>query len=292
MKRILLMLSLLASYMAMGQSTVKESLGFDSKILGKEVKYSIYLPDGYEQSLRTYPVLYLLHGYTYDETSWVQYGLIQELTDTTLEEEWLSQLIIVMPDAGTTWYQNDLAGKARYEDFFMEELIGFIESNYRAKSGKRFRALAGFSMGGWGALMLAMKHRDHFSSVAVINAAIYTDEQLAEGTLGQKRFDDIFGGLYGTGLVGYQRINDIYRGNAPLHLAADLSPEELKKIRYYIDCGDDDYLIPGNMEFHTLMRKREIPHEFRVRDGEHTWEYWRTAIPDVLRFINKDFLMG
>lgn len=290
MKNSFATLFLIITNLCYSQSIVKEGLSFTSELMKRKVRYSIYLPDGYETSLRTYPVLYLLHGYTYDETSWIQFGKIQEITDHCIDENQLSKLIIVMPDGGTTWYQNDLAGNARYENFFTKEFIPYIEKTYSVKADKRFRAIAGFSMGGWGALLLSMKHTDLFSSAAGINAAIYTDEQLAEGSLDQKRFDEVFGSLYGRGLKGYQRINEAYRRNAPLHLLSDSGIAGLKTVRYYLDCADDDFLIAGNMKFHELMTLKKIPHEFRVRDGSHTWEYWRTAMPELLKFVEKEFI--
>ena len=72
-------------------------------------------------------------------------------------------------------------------------------------------------------------------------------------------------------------------------LVQDRPVDDLKKVRYYIDCGDDDFLINGNMVIHTIMIERKIPHEFRVRDGAHNWSYWRSALPEVFRFISKSF---
>lgn len=280
---------LLNAHFSKGQSQIKESLEFTSEVLNKKTKYSIYLPDGYETSSRLYPVLYLLHGYSYNENSWIQYGQIQEVVDRCITQNETSKVIVVMPDGGNSWYQNDLEGKARYEDYFVNELIPFIESQYRARPEKQFRAIAGFSMGGWGALLLAMKHYNLFSSVAGINAAIYKDEQIASDNLDQKRYDEAFGHLYGLGLKGMDRINSKYKNNAPIHLLSSLSAEDLKKIRYFIDCADDDFLIPGNMQFHEIMRNKKIVHEFRVRDGDHSWQYWREAMPEVLKFIDIDF---
>ncbi len=105
------------------QSTVHESVKFQSKKLGKEVSYSIYLPDGYNSSERYYPVLYLLHGYTDNETMWIQTGQMQEITDRAICSDQAVPMIVVMPDAWDTWYINQYDGKVPYEDMFFEELI-------------------------------------------------------------------------------------------------------------------------------------------------------------------------
>ncbi len=290
MKIIISISILLSSLNVLSQSQIKESLTLKSKILNGEIKYSIYLPNGYSTSNRRYPVLYLLHGYTYDETSWIQFGNIQALVDRSIKDGDGSEMIIVMPDGGKTWYQNNLDATFNYEDFFINELIHHIDTAYRTRTKNQFRAIAGFSMGGWGALLLAMKHPGVFIASCSINGAVYTDKQLSEGSLDQTKFDEVFGDLYGKGLKGYDRINNLYKVNAPLHIVHNKSADELKKSRYYIDCADDDFLITGNMNLHAMLLEKGIPHEFRVRDGNHTWDYWRTGIPEVLKFVTQSFI--
>jgi S-formylglutathione hydrolase FrmB len=84
---------------------------------------------------------------------------------------------------------------------------------------------------------------------------------------------------------------DHFRGdiNAPIKIVETANADDLKKVKFYIDCGDDDFLIKGNMALHTVMIDKKIPHEFRVRDGGHTWSYWRTALPEVLKFVGESF---
>lgn len=141
-------------------------------------------------------------------------------------------------------------------------------------------------MGSWGTLLLALKHRELFSSVAVINAAIYTDQQIAVGSITQDRYDEVFGALYGKGLSGYHRINTLYKQNPPLHLLDSIPIESLKEVKNFLDCANDDFLIYGNMQFQEGMRKKNVPHEFRVRDGSHTWTYWREGMVEALSFID------
>jgi enterochelin esterase-like enzyme len=266
-----------------------ESLKIPSKILGKDVEYSIYLPSDYDANKRNYPVLYLLHGYTDDETGWGQFGEANQIADDAIAKNEATQMIIVMPDAGVTWYQNSYDGKTRYEDFFVQELIPFIDATYRTRPKREFRAVAGLSMGGLGTLLLATKHPDLFTAACPLSAAIWTDEEAANGNTDQARWDATFGDLYGKGLVGKARLTEHYYKNAPIKIVETGKLEDLKKVRFYIDCGDDDFLIKGNMALHAAMIDKKLPHEFRVRDGGHTWSYWRTALPSVLKFVSESF---
>src|SRR5436190_3596927 len=121
-------------------SKVSDNLSLKSKILNMDRKYAIYLPPGYETSQRSYPVLYLLHGGGDDQTGWVQFGEVQNIADKAIREGIATPMIIVMPDAFTIrkGFSNDIKNTWRYEDFFFQELIPFIEKNYRAKTEKRY----------------------------------------------------------------------------------------------------------------------------------------------------------
>ncbi|MEX2602031.1 MAG: alpha/beta hydrolase family protein [Balneolaceae bacterium] len=284
----LLIILLSFPVLVFGQSgVILESLSLSSEILDKEVEYSIYLPEDYEHSNRNYPVLYLLHGYSDDEIAWTQYGEVQEIADKEMESINTVPMIIVMPDAGVSWYINNHDGTVRYEDFFIQELIPYVDYAYRTRPDKRFRAIAGLSMGGHGALIMALKHPELFASAAPLSSGIFTEEEFIG--MPQQTWDNVFGPPYGPGLEGEERITSHFRENFILDLVQSEDPEALQSVRYYIDCGDKDFLIKGNMELHALMIDREIPHEFRVREGEHTWEYWRTALPEVLRFVSSGF---
>ena len=136
MKKIISFFLLLSiSAIAISQGKTMESLTIHSKVLGKDVKYSIYLPSDYETSQRKYPVLYLLHGYSDDETGWTQFGEVQKIANESISKGEATQMIIVMPDAGVSWYINDAAGKVKYEDFFSmnlsHSLILFIKQEIK-----------------------------------------------------------------------------------------------------------------------------------------------------------------
>ena len=280
-----LLLCFLSSYAQQG--TIKESLKVKSKLMGKEIKYSIYLPADYEKTNRSYPVLYLLHGYSDDETGWTQFGQAQEIADKTINNGDAPAMIIVMPDAEVTWYINTFDNKGRYEDFFTDEFIPYIDANYRTRAKKEFRAVAGLSMGGFGTLLYATKHPELFTAASALSAAVRTDEEMM--TMPDERWENRYATIYGPNLKGKARLTDFYYKNSILKLVETISPEKLKTVRYYIDCGDDDALVTGNMVLHADLMKKGIPHEFRVRDGAHTWTYWRTALPEVLKFTGQSF---
>ncbi|MEO8473647.1 MAG: alpha/beta hydrolase-fold protein [Chryseolinea sp.] len=287
-KFIFVVVLTIIGFSSFAQGVVKESLTVKSAILGKEVKYSIYLPADYDRSNRAYPVLYLLHGYTDDETGWTQFGEAHILADKSIQAGEAAPMIIVMPDGGLTWYINTYDGKVKWEDFFIKELIPHIDATYRTRTSRQYRAIAGLSMGGYGTLLMATKHPDLFSSAAPLSAGVFTDQEIIDGN------DDLWkvelGELYGKKeLKGNNRLTEHYDKNSIVSLINKGNAQELKKVRYYIDCGDKDFLIKGNMAVHTAMIDKQIPHEFRVREGTHNWTYWRTAFPEVLKFISISF---
>ena len=288
MKRILYVLFLLVTSATFAQQgIVKESLTIKSALMGKDIKYNIYLPADYATSNRSYPILYLLHGFGDDETGWVQFGEAHVITDKLANSGEIAPMIIAMPDGGVSGYVNSYDGKVPYEDFFIKEFIPYIEKNYRVRAQKRYRAIAGLSMGGYGTLVMSTKHPDLFAASAPLSAGVRTDEEVI--AMPDAQWATSYAQRYGKDLVGNARLNEHYNKNSILKIIETANPEDIKKVRYYIDCGDDDFLIKGNMALHALMIDKKIPHEFRVRQGGHTWTYWRTALPEVLKFVSESF---
>lgn len=267
--------------------TLKESLKVKSNLLGKDVEYCVYLPHDYETSSRHYPVLYLLHGYTDDETGWVQFGEAPYIADKAITSGEATPMIIIMPDAGVTWYINSHDGKVKFEDFFVQELIPHVDATYRSRPTKEFRAVAGLSMGGHGSFLMATRHPDLFVACAPLSGAFWTEEEVLKTP--DDGWDKYFGDIYGKGLRGADRMTSHLKSYNGIEIVKSGNVDELKKVKYYIDCGDDDFLIEGNMALHLEMNKKGIPHEFRVRDGIHDWTYWRTALPEVLKFVSQSF---
>ncbi|MCU0368098.1 MAG: alpha/beta hydrolase-fold protein [Cyclobacteriaceae bacterium] len=281
-KSAMFLMLLLFSAAVLAQSgKVRDNLSMPSKILNSDRKYAVYLPPDYETSQRSYPVLYLLHGAGDDQTGWVQFGEVLHIADKAIKEGTATPMIIIMPDAktGQMGYFNSIKGDWRYEDFFFQEFMPYVEKQYRIKSEKRFRAVAGLSMGGGGSFMYALHHPELFSSACPLSAYV--------GPLTQ---DDVKTFLTRTNQTATDaEIETYFKRHNAINLINDVKDDQKRAVRWYIDCGDDDFLFEGNSLAHIAMKKKEIPHEFRIRDGGHTWTYWRTALPDVLRFVSEAF---
>jgi enterochelin esterase-like enzyme len=268
---------------------IMESLTLYSKILGQDVKYSISLPKDYYKGNRSYPVVYLLHGLGDDETSWLEYGCISQYADNAVKEREIIPMIFVMPQGFRSYYVNDYAGKFMYQDMIIKELIPFIDSCYRTIADKKHRAVMGYSMGGYGALILPLKNPDVFDVSVPLSISIRTDEQyMVEAA---REWDEQWGRLFGgVGTTGKERITEYYMKNNPFHIFEQEDLSKLSDLKVYIDNGDDENtLCRSNEELHILLRNIGFPHEFRVRDGGHTFQYWRSALPNALRFISDAF---
>src|ERR1700733_1119144 len=174
-------------------------------ILNKVVKYTIYLPPDYETSSRSYPVVYLLHGYTDDDGAWLQFGEINRLADKAISEGTIPPMIIVMPNGDSSWYINSYDGKEKYEDFFVKEFMPAIEKTYRIKGEKRYRGISGLSMGGYGTMLYALKYPELFAAAAPLSAAIFTDDEILAWDDDDYNLD--FGSIFGKNLKRKDRLN-------------------------------------------------------------------------------------
>lgn len=283
---IMITITLFVIVNVFGGGKVIESLELNSKILGYTVKYSVYLPEDYDVSKRSYPVIYLLHGYTDDETSWIQFGEINRIMDDGIKSGEYSPAIIIMPNAKLSWYCNNLENKDFWRDMFINEFIPTIEKNFRIKSKKEFRAIVGISMGGFGALSIALNYPDLFSTCVPLSAALFTDEEIINmSEVDYSRFQN----FCGKDMKGKDRINLKWKEMNPFNLIEEIPVQKANSIRFYIDCGDKDFLIRGNMFMHLKMQELKIQHEFRVRNGTHGWIYWRSSMPEILKFISNNF---
>ncbi len=269
------------------QARLLEGMVVRSSIMNQAVRYSIYLPPDYYTSNRRYPVVYLLHGYGDNETSWVQFGEADRTIDEGVRSGELAPCIVVMPNGGTSYFINDFRQQVRYEDMFVQELIPHIDSTFRTRTQREFRAISGLSMGGFGSLVLAMHHPNLFGSCAALSAAARTDEMIA--AMPAERYNQTLGPVMSGPVNGNDRLTLTWKRNSPITLAQSAPVADLQKVRWYIDCGDDDALSEGNAVLHIALTKRQIPHEYRVRNGAHNWAYWRSSLPDVLRFFATEF---
>ncbi len=268
------------------ESQVFDNESLHSEILNKEKFFSIYLPPGYEESTEKYPVVYLLHGYgsaRQKHQNWIKHGDLQRKVDSAISIGRISPMIIVMPDAEMTYYMNNINGDYAIEDFIIKELIPYIDKNYRSYGEKKYRAISGLSMGGFGAMLYSLHHPELFSACAVLSPAIRSEEEIRE--MPYKQYISRYRSAVGDIEEGSERITAFWRSNDLLYLVENMPEDQKGQVRFYFDVGDDDFLYNGNSLMHILMRDLDIVHEYRVRDGGHNWEYWRSGLEDALEFL-------
>jgi len=255
---------------------VKDTYTIESKILGKTVSYSVYLPASYFTDDRSYPILYLLHGAGGNHASWVEDGELCRVASETIASGAAPEMIIVSPQGFMHAYVNSFDGAAKYDDFFTQELIPTVEKQFRVMSRRNKRAIAGLSMGGYGTFYHALTHSNLFGACYAMSAATSNFTHKAEE--GKKVSKEEQAYIDSHDIVKIIQNMEVkqtaYGANTP---------------RIFIDCGDDDFLLLSNFEVVKALREREIPHQFRVRDGGHTWLYWRTALPTAMEFVGEMF---
>lgn len=141
-------------------------------------------------------------------------------------------------------------------------------------------------MGGYGAVLYSLKHGDIFSACAGLSSGIVTDDEIPP--IPDDMWDTYYAPLFGKA-KGKDRLQlDNWKSNNTLSLIQQGKSKDLTTVKWYFDIGDDDSLYKGNMAIHGLMSDKGVPHEFRMRDGAHTWNYWRTGLGDALRFIGRN----
>ncbi|HXG55713.1 MAG TPA: alpha/beta hydrolase family protein [Vicinamibacterales bacterium] len=239
-----------------------------SAALGRAMKYRVLVPEGYEDTLERYPVLYLLHGLTGDYTDWTTRTNIAAYTRTV-------PLIIVMPDGGNQWYTNAADGTAKFEDYVATDLPADVVLKYRTLNSRYGRAIAGLSMGGYGALKLALKRPAQYAVAGGFSGAFTITRDLGArlNPTEQGRVKTIFGEADSP----TRKDNDVYA------LAATLKPATTPYL--YVDCGTNDGLLDSNRELVQAMRTAGLAYEYHEVAGAHTWDYWDRRIREFLPIL-------
>ena len=255
-----------------------------SRILGRAVGYCVLLPPSYETSkLKRYPVLYYLHGLGDNQQMFLRAGGLNMVEDLS-ERGRIGEFLIVTPQGDTSFYINSRDGRDRYEDFLLREFFPGIERHYRIERGRKFRGIAGISMGGYGALHLAFSHPQLFVSVSASSAALLEKlPTLTRGDLPEAAARRMLGGAFGTppDPAYWQR-------ESPLTLARTFRPAGLK---IEFDCGtEDNYgFDAGARALDKILTARRIPHEFHLYPGGHDWLYFAQRLPESLEFHSRAF---
>ena len=253
-----------------------------SSILGEEVAYNLYLPKGYDASSpERYPVIYLLHGLSDDYDSWKTKGHMKEVVDELIASGECCPVVIVMPNAGDPDVHNkwngyfNMPGRS-YEDFFFQEFMPTVESTYKILGDKQYRAIMGLSMGGGGSTVYAQRHPDLFSSCYCMSG--WLDNSEPEENMPKDKFY-----LVSKAVHDYSAIDFVAN-------ADDATLDRLRTVKWFFDCGDDDFIFDLTIRMYEVMRWKRVPAELRVRDGWHCWEYWHTALRLSLPFASRNFL--
>ena len=236
-----------------------------SASLQREVTYRVLLPADYEQSGVRYPVLYLLHGLRGTYTDWDTNSNLRKFAARY-------PVIIVLPEGKNSWYTNaEKVPQDRYEDFLIKDLIPDVEKRFRTLQARPWRAVAGLSMGGYGAMKFALRRPDLFAFAGSLSGAL----DFARNPEAIERWKSL-GTLEIFGAPGSatRTNNDIF---------AMAEKAEAKDLPFlYLACGTEDSYLPNNRDFTRLLEQRHIPHEYRELPGAHTWDFWDQQLPPML----------
>ena len=278
---VLLVLLALPAVRVNAGKVVTDSLR--SAVLDAQVKFNVYLPDGFDKSARKYPVVYLLHGLYGSYTNWVENMKMKGIADELIASGEAVPMIIVMPNAGHPDAHNVQNGYFNmpgwhYEDFFFGELVPEVEKKYSCGGSKERRAVMGLSMGGGGSVVYCQKHPEMFACCYALSPWLDDKGREVEGE--ETTSDKLY------------LVSQAVRDNSAVDFLDRASEETIEKLRtvaWFVDCGDDDFLLHLAMEFHFKMKAAGVHNELRVRNGIHNWEYWHLGLRLALPFASRNF---
>jgi S-formylglutathione hydrolase FrmB len=277
--------------------SVVDFKSFAASTLGTTQPYSIFLPPSYaKETARTYPVVYFLHGLNNDHTSWTveRYGNLQNKVEEMILAKKIPEIIMVHPRGDSSFYCNYADGSKRYEDFIDSELISYVESNYRAKKGRENRAIGGTSMGGFGALKIAMKFPDRYAAAVGHSPIIFTGKNPLDvpDEVKNSRFFQFFVNILRP-LFGDPVNQQLWDANNPLVLARG---GKLDRLKIHFDYGTADrynqsiHLDEGVKALDHALSEAKVSHSFKEYPGEpHGWALVASHIGDSLPFLCQTF---
>jgi putative tributyrin esterase len=251
-----------------------ERVAFESKLTGQSLPYNVVLPTDYDAkaSAQTrYPVLYLLHGLGGSADDWV--------SQRTHLSNYVAryQMIIVVPEGKDGWYTDGVVPDEKFESYFIQELLPDVEKRFRIVEAREGRAVAGLSMGGYGALKFGLKYPDKFVFAASMSGALGAPSWLPEIPL-PAFIKPSISRVFGPGDSAVRASNDIYR------LAREMPAGRVASLPYfYLDCGTEDFLLSNSRDFAALLVEHKIPHEYRQLPGTHSWPYWDGQVQEILK---------
>lgn len=256
-----------------------EAVKFESKLVGKPLPYNVVLPPFYhtpESRAIRYPVIYLLHGLGGGAGDWISKRA--RLAAHAAHY----RFIIITPEGSDGWYTDSATvATDKFETYIIEELIPDVERRYRALASRDARAVAGLSMGGYGALKFGVKYPQMFTFAASLSGAFGAPSWDANDPGLLAFVKPSIARTYGAMDSPTRPANDLFK------LFSDLPPERFPTLPFiYFDCGTEDFLINYNRALSELLLKRKIPHEYRQLPGAHSWPYWDTQVQEVLKLAH------
>jgi S-formylglutathione hydrolase FrmB len=253
-----------------------ETVKFQSKLVNATLPYNVILPADYDASRNTrYPVLYLLHGLDGHYSDWISHTNIADYASEY-------SLIIVMPEGNDGWYTDSATvATDKYESYILKELLPDVEARYRTIQARYGRAIAGLSMGGYGAIKFGLKSPQTFAFAAsmsgVFNVMRLTEKEIPASW---KHSLDLVGPVD----------SDMRQANDLFELIEKLPAGRVQSLPYfYFDCGTEDLplIFASNRQMALVMYEKKIPHEFRELPGDHSWAYWDRQVQEVLRIAGQ-----
>jgi S-formylglutathione hydrolase FrmB len=244
----------------------RNTIRFYSQTLRKQTTVTVVFPD---EAPGPWRVVYVLHGLGGDHASWANdFPLDQQLGGRPL--------MFVCPDGDRSYYVNSTAPDgSQYEDFLSDELPRFVDRTFPTQADRGGRMIAGLSMGGYGAMMLGLKHPETFGAIYSTSGAVYF-----------AACDHPIGSEYPTSLMNAVAAEDY----SCLELAAAYAPQDNRPpLKIKIDCGLDDYLLEVNRTLQVKLERLGIAHEYSEHPGAHNHEYWQDRLPDFMQFISEAF---
>ncbi|KQT88524.1 hypothetical protein ASG48_00660 [Aurantimonas sp. Leaf443] len=286
------------------------SFAYPSPALGKAGVARVYVPSG-PAPKDGWPVLYLLHGLGGNERDWEGLGRVGSTLDRMIAAGEIEPLLVVMPAAGNSWYTDSasVGGPGNYRTSILFDLPDAVEKAFPAATSGRWRAIAGLSMGGYGALSMGFQFPDRFRSIAALSPAVWHnvparefnwpaaelaavrqsgyfhryDEATVAGGINRPPEGTHFESAFGTPFDP-KRFN---AANVFTHLAAAIAAATPLPSTF-VSVGDDDShdLWRGAIALYQTMQADARAVEFRVTDGDHSWDVWRSSVVDALRFVD------
>ncbi len=273
-------------FAAQNSSANVQDFQLTSKLMARQMPYRVILPASYEISKTktavekplSYPVLYLLHGLTGHFDNW---GSKTKLADYAKNFNY----IIVMPEGNNGWYSDSATvANDKYESYIVQELIPEIERKFRVKPARESRAIAGLSMGGYGAIKFGLKYPQMFALVGsfsgALGAASWTEKEIGtKGTIAES-----INGVFGLSDNANRSANNIFK------MALEASDDQIKSMPFvYQSCGTEDFLYKNNRDFVDVLQQKKIPHEYRETPGGHDWKFWNAQVKEFLN-LSESFL--